>query len=691
MADPRNADSYILKILSGVQTGVEVLLSVGEYTLGSGNEDDIQLVDLSLKPGHARIRLSAGVIEVSGLAGSLKTSAGLTIGAGSDWNAIAPLDVVTAGTSRFALGPPNAQWTTLADAGSDAAAARRPAPKGPEQPGRRLFWNVAAVAAVAGLVLWFVLQGQTGGSSALNAPRDDFAVARQAVAGLPFASRVRVTQDLDGVIFVTGHVDSPVQRRALIGALEQAGSPARVRIWVTETMRADLDALIQAERLPLTAQVAADGSATLDGLILSDASARRFAGLVQSQVLGLTRLDMRVRTAETLLGAVRDLARQSQIGQFVIFRLDRELIEANGVLPNDRIDAWVGFLQAFAQRHAGEIGLRSFVQLQSAGGGRPDRSIGIGRGAEGDIILDADRLRQGLYGPRELFAPPPPAATPQAAAPPAQRETVAGFVDRLAPRPPQGPRAGSLRRDDEVGTPARPNAPDPSDQFSNAARSLVERWRDGQLDNSPAGQALGRALDALANARRGATGELTDADRRALAAQLVPIFADPRRAGVNDSCWRNSRLTRANLQAALFWLDLASVSEHVTVRSLGLDLQGLVLEAALNPGRVSACNGGGGGRTGGDGSIYLAETQRNPAFVRFVTRDLGSFQLDVAGASLRDNRFILTRAGERLFEGAAPDAASRVALVGELGAAIQQRDGLSVVIFGPQLNWFVGD
>jgi hypothetical protein len=718
MSDPKSSDAYILKILSGVQIGVEASLTMGEYTLGSGSQDDIQLVDLSLKPGHLRIRLSASAIELRGLAGSIHTSAGLTIGAESDWHAIAPLDVVTAGTSRFALGAPNAQWTTLADAGPDepgAGKARVPH-RDSKKPDRRVYWNAAAVAAVAGAALWFAVYGRNAATAARMGPRDDLAITREALAPLPFANRIRVKQDVDGAIFVTGHVDTPVQRRAVLGALEQAGSPARARIWVVDAIRADLDELIRSERLALTAQVAPDGTAALDGLILNEANARRFVSLVQSQVLGLSRLESRIRTAETLLGAVRDLARQSQIAQFVIFRLDGELIEANGVLPVDRVDAWVGFLQAFAQRHAQEIGLRSFVQLQSAAGQRPEQAIGIGRGADG-VMLDPDRLRQGLYGPRELFPPaappqtaPPQALQSQAKQPPSEQSTrssVGALIEQLRNAEPAAPErlrsTEAAAPEQSAGARSAPLAARPpldsNEKSTNAARALIERWRDGTLGEGP----LRSAMDLLAASQRGAgplaeagaaaprgAGPLAEAERKAIAERLLPIFADPRQSSRGAACWPGSRLTSGNVSTALFWLDLASLSEQLTVRSLSLDMQGLVLEAALSPQRTAACAKGGAAAAQRE-SIYLAETMRNPGFIRYIARDLGGFPMEITGANIRNPRFIQTRAGEKIFEGGAPDAGSRLALIGELGTAVQQRDGLSAVIFGRDLNWIVTD
>ncbi|MFC6049463.1 type III export protein YscD, partial [Methylobacterium hispanicum] len=76
------SDSVILKILVGMQAGVEVALVPGEYVLGTGPEDDIQLIDVSIRPGHARLRVSGGKIALAGAAGALRTAAGLQIESG---------------------------------------------------------------------------------------------------------------------------------------------------------------------------------------------------------------------------------------------------------------------------------------------------------------------------------------------------------------------------------------------------------------------------------------------------------------------------------------------------------------------------------------------------------------------------------------------------------------------------------
>ena len=63
------------------------------------------------------------------------------------------------------------------------------------------------------------------------------------------------------------------------------------------------------------------------------------------------------------------------------------------------------------------------------------------------------------------------------------------------------------------------------------------------------------------------------------------------------------------------------------------------------------------------------------------------FEIDVAGASTAGERYIQTRAGLKMREGAAPDAGSRLVMVGELGVAVEHTAGLSAVIFDSDLNW----
>ena len=213
------SDRTILKVLNGLQSAAEVSLAPGEYTIGSGPDDDIQLVDVSLKPGHAKLKVSPGKVEISAAAGALKSAQGLSLAAGSgDWQEVEPLDVINAGTLRFALGPPTAQWSTIADAENAEKPAAKLVPADLSRAARILellrtnrTLHLAAPAALVLLLvtfgLWFAMLGsQSAQPTAQGREISDLELARAALAGFPFARTLELREEVDGALFVTGFV-----------------------------------------------------------------------------------------------------------------------------------------------------------------------------------------------------------------------------------------------------------------------------------------------------------------------------------------------------------------------------------------------------------------------------------------------------------------------------------------------------
>jgi hypothetical protein len=714
LSEARPTDAVILKILSGVQSGVEVALVPGEYGLGGGPDDDIQVIDVTVKPGHARLRVSGGKIEVRGDKGALRSAVGLQLEPGGEWQEVEPLDVLTAGTTRFALGHPTSQWSTIVEA--DGSAPPRPAPARSAldlaATARSLAVPLLALVLLLGFAVWYVLGGAARLGLGGSGIRDDVQVVRAALDEFPFGRPVAVRQEVDGALFVSGYVETPVERRALAGAVERTGAPARMRLWVLQTIRTEVANLVASQRLPVTFALSQAGELTLEGTVLNEGTANRFVELVRDRVLGVTRVESRIRTAAVLLGEVERLAVATGVGPLVIFRVDNELIEANGAIPNEKVDAWVGFLQSYARRFSREIPLRSFVQLQSAGArGAPGRPIMIGGQAEGgDAALDLDRLRTGAYRLDDIFA----GGVPEGAQAQGQASGRAqGQAGRAGPA--RGGQGASGQGGAQEGATQPGGAPADASRFSNLlvdllgearriaspgegapmpaaggaqgsgsggapgelaaqARQLLERWRSGQLGSDPLGRALQAALDAQK------TGE-------GVPSWYVPLLSD-RPPAETGRCWAESGLHPEDLVPILFWLDMLSAADTVSMTGFGRDTQLAMLEVALNPGRIAACAARRPeAQAAAANSLYLREIGRNPAFIRFLVRDLPPFTLEIAGADLGQPRSVLTRGGRRMREGAAPDRTSRLALIGELGVVVQLRTALAAVAFDPDINW----
>ncbi len=649
MDESKLFDRVILKILNGVQVGAEVSLVPGEYSIGSGNEDDIQLIDVSLQGGQARLRITPGKIEIAGGSGVVTVGGTTDIAAGSEWHDVEPLDIITVGMMRLVLAPPNANWNTLIEQNEPKGEVRKRGlsalatalPSALKLNGRtlRLAMPVAALLGIVGIgATYFIVGGREH-----PVPRveqgDTERVARTALDQFPFGRAVALKREVDGTVYATGFVKDGFERRALVAAVEKTGAQVYFRLGVLEALRSEIEGLIKSEKMPVGYTLSPNGELTLEGVVLNEEAARQFVDKLRASIAGLSAVESRIRTGRTLLDEVQKIARTAQIDQFVLLRLDGEIIEASGILPIEKIDSWVGFLTSYSRRLSKEILLRSFVQLQKPDGtlvGAATLPVTLGAQAGGDRALDRDKLLQGQYRIDDLFA----GSSPQLAAADAKP-------------------TGSVKVAASGVVPARASA-DPL-RLAERANQLLVGWRKG-ADDALAKDFEFLLQQRLAIARRGNGDEQTDRDKAV--DKYMPLLATGNLQGITNACRVGSRLTTENLPTAIFWLDLLSISNAYSLTEFSQEDQAFILEAALDPRQATECLA----RVPGDTasiSLYLSEAPRNPDFIRFLLRDYRPYALDVSGASVAGSRYVQTRSGERMREGGAPDGASRLALVGE--------------------------
>ncbi|MGQ3214490.1 MAG: FHA domain-containing protein [Shinella sp.] len=926
MAASGSAD-IVLKILSGVQSGVDIVLAEGEYAVGSGSADDIQIFDVSLSAAHLRIVIRQGKIEIAGGTGSLKTGNGFALEAGGDFQEIEPLDIVTAGTSRFALGPTTANWSSVVDVGglSEQSPATPPKPGALSdlailfsRPGRKALLPVAAVLLLAMAV--FAMSYSLGWDKTperQEAVRTDLELVDASLGKFPFAKRLATRQEIDGTVFVTGYVTSPVERRAALAAIRDAGIAARVRISVTDLIRNEVANFLDSESSGLTFALSDTGVLSLDGVMLDADRLNQLTETLKERVMGVASITSNVRTGASLLSDVQALAERSKIVPLVLLRRDNDLIEASGVIPTDKIDAWAGFLQAYSTQLAPIIPLRSLVFLQDPS--KPEATIGIGddkalylgagTGQGGDVSVDVNRLKAGSFDLSDIFVGQPrqvpgvgalgasasgsnagdfpndgrptvenaagidlkatddkapylgpgtrrrndvnrlkadnfglsdvfagqsrqvPGAgalglsvsgsgsctgqgsdvsvdvnrltadgsarsdtlvgkqrqmpgsealgtavtrseagglpsdgrpTGENADASEQKTTTdkalyldpgtrqgddatrptadsSGLSDIFGGKPrqvagsealgtsgstsdagdlpndgrPTGENARAVDRDRKtpvrmVGTPFLPAAEDTAsslpipglldsensdlasaspgilseDELATMARRLLEDADNGTFDASENGAALKDGIKALEEA----DPDGDSAGKTSLPARYERMLASLRSTEADArQCWQGSRLTRSNALGTLFWLDLLSVTNQLSLSTFSPQSQELMFEAALNPEMTGRCVEQADGTR--PSSVYLREVSQNPEFVRHILRDIEPYALDVSGVSLAGERYVQTRGGAKLRQGAAPDEGSRILTVGELGMALERQSGYASVIFNDTLNW----
>lgn len=796
MGESNSADT-ILKILSGVQAGVDVALLPGEYTLGSGDDDDIQIFDVSLKLGHARLLIGSHGIEIAGASGQLRTKSGVLLDAGGSPQAIEPLDIVSAGTTRFALGPRSANWASITEDDGDAAGFAGERGQQTPQEGfvadlRKRAWPIGIATIVILLVLAagipLLRQGKLPAFATDGTAKNPFEEIRAAVSSLDFHDRLTVRQEIDGAIYVTGYVEKPVERRAVLAVVRKTDIPARVRISVLSQIRNEVANLLKAEEAPLSFTLSDQGNLTLTGVILDAKRATHLAELISQRVNGLSGITSLIRTGPSLLDDVISLAEKSKLRPWVQLRLDKDLIEASGIIPRQKIDAWAGFLQAYSSEFSDLIPLRSFVQLDDGSNaapppqGGPALFLGNVEPKDGDRQLDVSKLRNGSFSLEDVFLAAPKEKhdaaksaedgtdggkesvktdaseknldlasilhlddpdTPKASARPADMLSAAPGGTRPIINRSDGPSSRAKERqapqdtgrrltdnasqttrgrlivnrrgvDEPAGQPGAPSPakgrldaagpavdhadagmpPDPlpmganpgggpSNALNKMARRLIELSRNGELVKDKDGALLKKSVEALKHYRSHSGVPAKDAGIE----QYAPLLPRPQDAPDGRLCWTGSHLSAESVVAALFWLDLLSVDAQLSLADFPHSSQLELLDAALNPTWSRRCAVSLAASS--IRSVYVTEVSRNKNFVRFVTRDLGTSPVDVVGAAVVGERYILTRTGRKMKEGAAPDEASRLLIVGELGAAFENSRGYSTRIFGADMNWLV--
>ncbi len=114
-------------------------------------------------------------------------------------------------------------------------------------------------------------------------------------------------------------------------------------------------------------------------------------------------------------------------------------------------------------------------------------------------------------------------------------------------------------------------------------RELVTRWRDGSLGDLSAAVALVADLARLESSNIAGPAQSLSKRYAPMLAGAVP------KAGGFEPCWHNSASNHSTVTAALFWLDLLSVSRELA--DLDRPTQALVLEAALSPQWTATCAG----------------------------------------------------------------------------------------------------
>lgn len=674
-------DGVILKILNGVQAGVDVALVDGDYILGSGDDADIQIFDISLSPHHAKLTVRDGKVSVLALSGSLHMRSGTTLNPGDEITDLPPLDLITAGTSRFAIAPATADWAAINHVENNRGSAT---PRLLDKPIQLLaLWKEKRTTLIAtgiGLLIlgfWIFPHSMlflTSLGKQLE-PANELALTN-AIEAFDFTQRLQVQKNKDGTFLVSGVVDRAEDRHTVIEAINETGIAARTHILVLDAMRDEVKTLLADHAPEVSFTISPRGDIALQGAVPDEASADNIIQLVKDMVGDATTVRSEIKTHDELLKEVDDIARRAQVSNYVQFHLNEGTIEAEGAIAPDQLDAWAGFLQSYSTQFSRLIPLRSLVRAQDADGNMADIASGIALylGADdqqGDRPIDIQRLANGTYTANDLLiggseafarngerpiAAPPPASTAPTPRSPQKRIDLAKLLNQSEPGK-DGTSQTAITGLDQL------------------AQRAIQLWESGKLREMEDGTDLSEAIDAL---KLSNTGTVTSpANYKTL---LQSTGRLPQRA-----CWSGSAVSYRNITGVLFWLDILSHDSNLTIAAFDDASRTILAEAALNPAKVADC-----AHLRGDGALnssYLESVSKEPHLVRGLLRNIPAAPVEITGLSLPGTRYFQTNDNRIFQEGALVNANTSVLSIGELGIVFSTARGISVAFVDRELAW----
>ena len=250
--------NWILKILSGVHVGAEVVLSTAELVLGQNESCDLMLDDVSLSDRHISLRMDGEQALLTLLdtarpiyIGEQKLERGELI--------LEPFQLISIGTLFMVVGPADAEWpaidlqlkqkmTALPDHEEPVAVEEETddvetAPVIAER-SSRLIWIISAGVPLMVLLIVFTAWLLTPNVSAPTA--EEIKIKVQQIATY-YGAIIEVEQKHEGDIHITGYIGTEGKRQAFLVELENSGIVAEANLISSQQVANSLTLILDNE------------------------------------------------------------------------------------------------------------------------------------------------------------------------------------------------------------------------------------------------------------------------------------------------------------------------------------------------------------------------------------------------------------------------------------------------------------
>ncbi len=253
------AKNRILKVLSGVHVGAEVVLSTTELVLGRDEKCDLVLDDVSLSDRHISLRIEGE----QALLTLLDTARPIYIGEQkleSGEQTLEPFQLISIGTLFLAVGPVDAEWpaidlqlkqkmTMLPESEETSAVGEEDEDSAEADPattgrGSRLIWFIATGVPILVLLIVFTAWFLTPETSV---PTEEELESRVQQIADRYDAVVEVEKKSEDDTHITGYIDTAGKRQDFLAELENSGIIADIDIVSTQQIANSLNLMLDNE------------------------------------------------------------------------------------------------------------------------------------------------------------------------------------------------------------------------------------------------------------------------------------------------------------------------------------------------------------------------------------------------------------------------------------------------------------
>ncbi|OQX15849.1 MAG: EscD/YscD/HrpQ family type III secretion system inner membrane ring protein [Thiothrix lacustris] len=352
--------SFILKVLSGINSGASVRLRTGGMVIGRSMSSDIILHDDNIADQHVQLLITPGSITLQPLARPVFVKAQEVTAESIE---LLPYQVVKLGNVEFLVADSRVSAPrTQAQASPDTSAVKRataakgngavpplkkPAVATKGMSGKTWLLLGVGLLVLANLIYWAPQLNRVLETLGLRDSSEQQAAGLLKTLG---EQDFNLVNEADGSVSLRGYTDTVAERNAIMGKLQEAGIKANVYIWAQDEMANSANMIARAMGQPGISfkPGATEGILVAQGFVTKNADWERVKTTILNDIGGIRTVgEADFQSLDGYLASFVQFIEKKGLSSRVSATTDGKSVIVNGELTQSEIEKLKGLRQEF--------------------------------------------------------------------------------------------------------------------------------------------------------------------------------------------------------------------------------------------------------------------------------------------------------------------------------------------------------